>query len=164
VITTTIEAAGHLYDHANARNEEQAAVMRGYEAAGWCLFCHAPADDRSGFTAGFVTADGMWTVRPNRWPHPRARLHLVIAPLKHVTEAADCPEGLLAAVAAAEAEYGIRRHLLAVRSGPTALTGATVVHLHAQLYVGSFSIKARTPDAPAARPVTVAHQVGARHG
>ena len=132
-----------LYNLKNARDPEQLQVMREYADAGWCLLCHAPADDRSGHTAGFVTPDGLWTVRPNRWPQAGIRLHLLIAPLKHVLRAEHCPDGLPAAIGAAVDEYELGKFTLVTRSGTTTATGATLAHIHTHLLVGPVTVKAR---------------------
>lgn len=111
--------------------------MQRLEQAGKCVFCEPDAD------AVIVETIG-WRVIRNLWPYQGTGVHLLLLPVRHITDLNDLTtdewsnfgETLaksrdICGLNAPDASLG-----LAVRSGDPAETGATVRHLHFHLIHG----------------------------
>lgn len=115
-----------MYFLGNARTAEQRAQMTELQANNICTFCPPHIHETQQVLAKFRN----WTVVRNAYPYPDATEHLLLVPVKHVTEfhlVQDVSNlmSIIALLADNFPAYQIR-----IRSGELALTGGTVEHLH----------------------------------
>lgn len=131
-----------LYNHANARNEVQAAYMRELEENGICLFC--PETLRSAPDQKVHFESEHWIVSENRFPYPDTKLHLLLIPQEHVRDMIDLSEeardDFWDVLEKCRKSWSLGFYKMMTRCGDTNFTGATIEHLHLHLMVGdSFS-------------------------
>lgn len=88
-----------------------------------------------------ILAEGEhWLVTENAWPYKGSAYHFLVVSLTHIERAEDMTAG--AAIEMFEhyrwlcREYNLSGATIVFRSGETAITGATVKHLHFQVIVG----------------------------
>lgn len=136
-----------LYYLPNARYEDQAEQMRRLEAAGVCIFCPPHVNDPA--DPAVVHSNERWVIRQNTFPYRGSRLHLLVVPLRHVTDLLDLPHAELTdfwdAVRWARAEYGLTYYGLGARCGDFSRTGGTIAHVHVHLLVGDSDNPDHTP-------------------
>ncbi len=127
----------------NARRPLQIENMKKIAEGGFCPFC--PEHIKKHHKPPIVKTGTYWYVTPNMYPYENTAYHFLIITNQHITTAQD-----LSVEAWAELqelynwttnEYTIPYSTFIMRSG-THKTGATVLHLHAQIIVGS------DPDKP----------------
>jgi ATP adenylyltransferase len=120
-----------FYCMENYRTPEQLAEMQRLEADGVCLFCPD------------------WTVSPNDFPYPGARLHLLLVPRQHVRDVldldAEARAGFWTALGWVRERYDLTYYGLGMRNGDCQYTGATVRHVHAHVLVGDPGVARATP-------------------
>ena len=128
-----------LYCFENVRTPEQRAEMARLDAAGICLFC--PEYLASHPQQRIVLSTEHWNVTPNKFPYQGTSLHLLLVPHQHAGDLLELSDEVRSdfwvALAATAKAYGVRHYGLGVRNGDCRFTGATVVHVHAHVLVGS---------------------------
>ncbi|MEN8253596.1 MAG: hypothetical protein ABFQ62_04445 [Patescibacteria group bacterium] len=120
-------------DFGNAREEEQARVMKESENANVCPFCQEHLDK---YHKDPILKEGKyWIVTPNSWPYKHTKHQFIIIYKEHVTNLAGVdPEAgkeLIEFVQWLEKEYEIPGGGWAMRFGDTDYSAGTVNHLHA---------------------------------
>lgn len=130
----------------NARLPEQERVMAEIEEHGECPFCTTTLAQSTLSTV--VWQGRYWHVRPNRWPYPGTRLHLLVILNEHAERLTDLtPEALVEFVTLLqwlEHTYHVESGSVGVRFGDPRGNGATVNHLHAHFIVANPDVTA--PD------------------
>ncbi len=90
-----------------------------------------------------------WVVMHNDFPYAGTRLHLLIAPRRHVTDLLDLQDEELAefweVARALRQLYQLTYYGLGARCGDCRFTGGTIAHVHAHLIVGSVDDPGHTP-------------------
>lgn len=123
----------------NARDALQIENMKKIEAEGFCPFC--PEHMEKYHTPPILKIGTYWYVTPNMYPYKNAVHHFLFITNKHITDSKDLsPEAwaeLQNHISWAMNEHQITNGTLLMRSGDMSKTGSTVLHLHAQLIVGS---------------------------
>jgi len=132
-----------LMNITNARRPLQIENMKKIAEGGFCPFC--PEHMKKHHEPPILKTGEHWYVTPNMYPYEHTAHHFLIVTNEHLTDTRD-----ISAEAWVElrelhnwitGEYDIEDNTLVLRSG-TSKTGATVLHLHAQIIVGS------DPDKP----------------
>ncbi len=118
-------------------------------AGGFCPFCEEHLLKHHTKPIWYTTKH--WIVTENAWPYKGTRFHLLFIARSHVTRLEE-----LSATAILDLHDIYRREVeerlitgatFMIRSGKTALTGATVNHLHVQVIVGN------TPKTVTSKPI-----------
>ncbi|MFH1171135.1 MAG: dihydrofolate reductase [bacterium] len=126
----------------HARNDSQRQLMERILGTETCPFC--PAGEGYAEMEDVVRKGRFWDIRPNRWPYPNTRLHLLFILHRHVGTVSELRpvewEELLELIRWAEARYGITGGSIGIRFGNPSETGATVRHLHAHLIVPDLTV------------------------
>ncbi len=130
-----------------AKRDDYSGVLETIRAGGFCPFCEEHLFKHHRKPLLFKTK--RWLVTENAWPYEGTKYHFLFIARPHVEEVADGPADLLKDLQVAYAKlrkrYDFKGATLAMRTGDSAYTGATVRHLHAQLIVGTKRTKASTP-------------------
>lgn len=128
----------------NARQPLQIQNMEKIAADGVCPFC--PEHLKKYHEPPILKCGAHWTVTPNMYPYDNTAHHFLFITNEHITDSKDLASEawseLQDLVAWIIKENNIECGTLVMRSGDMSKTGATVLHLHAQLIVGS------DPDKP----------------
>lgn len=124
-----------LLNLANARHEDQRALMERIATEGFCPFC--PENLERAELEPVLKETPHWHVRNNRWPFENARVHLLGIHRTHITCLADItPEAWLELgeiTRWVENNYNLQHGGLNMRFGNVDSNGATVAHLHFQI-------------------------------
>ena len=125
-------------DPRNARNAVYKEILQNINESGACPFCPG------GYTwenQEILKESGDWTISlvDPRYVLPNSKHHFLLFPRRHLTDSLELTAADWAAIqeltAWARKEYEMPAAILTMRSGDTAVTGATVKHLHAQFFV-----------------------------
>ena len=128
-----------LMNHANARKEEQRAVMAQIEADGVCSFCpeHMPKYHKH----PIEKTGAHWYVTKNAWPYDNTAFHFLIVTNEHITDSSELtPEAWLELHELQKwivETNGIQNGTLLLRTGDMNKTGSSVLHLHAHFIVAA---------------------------
>jgi ATP adenylyltransferase len=129
---------GELYYLGNARNQVQYDEMVELEAKGICLFCPEGLVVRD---KKVIRDNGEWNLTYNDHPYPNTLHHLLLLPLRHVTDFTNLftreLASLLQLVEFAKVKFQFEAYGIAIRNGEPSLTGGTIRHLHVHLIVGN---------------------------
>jgi len=91
----------------------------------------------------------LWTVTTNMYPYKGAKFHFLLIHKNHVVDTKDMPDESLVELKYhidwLTNEFKIPGGTLVMRCGDTALTGATVTHIHAHFIVADFDNPTREP-------------------
>jgi ATP adenylyltransferase len=124
--------------------------LESIERGGVCPFCPGYLDARPEEQRPVLHRAGSWRVKLNKWPHPystqfadragvKARGHFVLFGDAHKTAVTQLDQvdwnDISQLLAWVHNEFQIAGCGVTVRSGDTLYTGATIQHLHLQLYV-----------------------------
>ena len=113
--------------------------MKKIAQEGFCPFC--PEHMGKYHTPPIVKVGAHWYVTPNMYPYENTLHHLLIITNEHMADSKDLSPQAWAELQEhlnwAMQEYGIEGGTLLMRSGDMSKTGSSVLHLHAQLIVGS---------------------------
>ena len=108
-----------LYCMENSRTAEQLAEMQRLEAAGECLFC--PDIIEKHLRQVVIKKTDHWIVSPNEFPYKGTSRHLLLVPLKHVSDILDldsaAQQDFWCALAWVREEYNLTYYGLGVRNG-----------------------------------------------
>lgn len=128
----------------NARKPLQIENMKKIAEEGFCPFC--PEHMKKYHEPPILKTKKHWYVTPNMYPYDNTAHHFLFITNEHLTNTKDLsPEALAELQTLVQwvfEEHKIDCGTLVMRSGNMNKTGATVLHLHAQLIVGS------DPDKP----------------
>lgn len=123
-----------MVDPNSARTEEYRRQLEEIEAAGVCPFC---PENFLWHPHPVLYRVGGWLITHNRENYPGSRLHLLIVGNEHKEELTELTAEDLVSVRTlvfwAKTNLGFSGGGLAVRTGPSSLTGASVAHLHFHL-------------------------------
>lgn len=126
-------------DHVDARyarTEEYRKQLAEIQATGVCPFC---PDNFKWHPHRVWRNTRYWRLTPIRENYPNAKLHLLIIVNRHVTHISDLLieewADLRDLITWACSKHKIDGGGLAMRFGPTEMTGSSVAHLHAHLIV-----------------------------
>ena len=123
----------------NARTELQVENMKKIEAEGFCPFC--PENMQKYHEPPILKTGKHWYVTPNMYPYDNTKHHFLFVTNEHLTNTKDLSAGAWAELQEhiiwLNEEYEIDTGTLLMRSGDMEKNGATVLHLHAQLIIGS---------------------------
>lgn len=137
-------ASDPLMNIDNARNPLQIENMKKIEAEGFCPFC--PEHMEKYHTPPILKRSKYWYVTPNMYPYENTSYQFLFVTNEHLSNSEDLSPGAWAElqehVRWTLKEHDIEGGTLIMRSGDMKKTGSTVLHLHAQLIVGSH------PDKP----------------
>jgi ATP adenylyltransferase len=130
-----------LYCMENYRTAEQLAEMRRLAAEGVCLFCPDGLRWQDGQGRPQVLRETRhWIIRPNEFPYPGTRLHLLLVPRAHADDIldleADAQADFWTALGWVRERYELTYYGLGMRNGDCRYTGATIRHVHAHVLVG----------------------------
>lgn len=125
--------------------------------ANFCPFCPGYLDTRPEEEKLVLHRVGGWLIKFNKYPHPnsarypdhtageQARGHFVLVGDKHKTEVTQLDgedwRDISELLAWVHKEFAIKGCGVTMRSGETKYTGATVQHLHLQLYVPELDMR-----------------------
>lgn len=122
----------------NARSPLQRENMQKIAEEGFCPFC--PEHLKKYHEPPIVKQGVHWTVTPNMYPYENTGHQFLFITHEHITDSKDVTAEmwgeLQEMVSWTMREYLIDAGTLLMRSGNMKKTGATVMHLHAQLIVG----------------------------
>ena len=128
----------------NARQPLQIENMEKIAEAGFCPFC--PEHLKKFHEPPILKKGTHWTVTPNMYPYENTAHQILFITNEHISDSAKLSPEAWAELQDlskwAMAEFSIDGATLLMRSGDMTKTGATVLHLHAQLIAGS------DPDKP----------------
>lgn len=123
----------------NARTALQIENMKKIEAEGFCPFC--PENMQKYHTPPILKTGEHWYVTPNMYPYENATHHFLFVTNTHISDSRELPPEAWAELQILQnwvmAEHQITHGTLLMRSGDMSKTGSSVLHLHAQLVVGS---------------------------
>lgn len=114
------------------------AVINEIIAAGNCPFCneHLPKHHKN----PILFENDSWILTKNGWPYAGTEFHLLVLAKRHVTEMTDLSETeqhhFFNCISWFKETYTTTGWTVLWRNGDTALTGASVNHLHAHIIVG----------------------------
>ncbi len=133
-----------LMNIGNARQPLQIENMKKIAEGGFCPFC--PKNMKKFHEPPILKTGTYWYVTPNMYPYDNTVHHFLFVTCEHLTNtdqiSAEAWSELQEHVAWLNQEFSIDSGTLLMRSGDMKKNGATVLHLHAQLIVGS------DPDKP----------------
>lgn len=116
-------------------------------ASGFCPFCKEHLFKHH--TQPLIFESHHWFVTRNAWPYEGTRFHFLFIARAHIEKAEDLSPTMwsdfLKLYQKLITRHQIKGATLLMRSGNTAVTGATVSHLHAQLIVGRPRTKLTEP-------------------
>lgn len=126
-------------DIANARKDDQRAVMQEIIAQDHCPFC---LENLFKYHKQPVLKEtDHWILTKNQWPYDHTQLHFLIILKSHVEQLQNLTPQmgaeLFEIIAWAEREYDIPGGGFAIRFGDTNYSAGTVKHIHAQFIVPS---------------------------
>jgi diadenosine tetraphosphate (Ap4A) HIT family hydrolase len=128
-----------LMNFDNARDPLQVANMQKIEAEGFCPFC--PEHMEKYHTPPILKRGTHWYVTPNMYPYEHAVHHLLFITNRHISNSLELTSEewaeLQVLLHETIGEQGLTHGTLLMRSGDMKKTGSSVLHLHAQLVVGS---------------------------
>lgn len=128
----------------NARQPLQIENMKKIAEGGFCPFC--PEHMKKHHEPPILKTGTHWYVTPNMHPYDNTAHHFLIVTNAHLTDSRDLSPAAWVELQELTnwiiTEHNIECGTLIMRSGDMSKTGATVLHLHAQLIVGS------DPDKP----------------
>lgn len=128
-----------LMNIGNARKPLQRENMEKIQAEGFCPFC--PEHMQKYHTPPILKTGAHWYVTPNMYPYDNTKHHFLFVTNEHLTNTSElAPEAwaeIQEHIAWLYKEYNIDGGTFLMRSGDMEKNGATVLHLHAQLIVGS---------------------------
>lgn len=135
---------GDLLNIKNARQPLQIENMKKIAEGGFCPFC--PEHMQKHHTPPILKTGEHWYVTPNMYPYENTSHHFLFITNLHITDSKELTPAMWGELQElidwVLAENNIDCGTLVMRSGNMLKTGATVLHLHAQLIVGS------DPDKP----------------
>jgi diadenosine tetraphosphate (Ap4A) HIT family hydrolase len=138
-----------VVDPTNARSRGYAETLQEIIRAGVCPFC--PENFRW-HPHAIIFHESGWRLTPNAHPYENTEHHFLIIPDRHYTGIHDISPKDWSVVREFALKAGSRFHFkgggLTVRFGDTALSGATVQHLHWHLIVPKLD-----PETGRARPI-----------
>lgn len=127
-----------VVDPRNARNETYSKILEDIEGSGRCPFCPGGytllnqeiLHELDGWTVSHVDA---------RYRLPNTAYHFLLFPYQHLEDHTELTAGDWQAIGGlvswVRAQFDLPAGVLTTRGGDTALTGATVRHIHAQFFV-----------------------------
>ncbi len=125
-----------LMNLSNARLPAQRAQMEEITKQGICPFCpkHLPRTHREPIEWGGT----WWLVTKNDYPYEGTVVHYLLICRQHVTRVDELPPEAMAEFGEhiAQLSQDIPGGVVLMRWGDTAVTGATIAHLHAHFIVG----------------------------
>jgi ATP adenylyltransferase len=128
-----------LLNFDNARHPVQVANMQKIEAEGFCPFC--PEHMEKYHTPPILKRGNYWYVTPNMYPYENTLHHLLFITNRHISNSLELTQEewgeLQEQITWAMTEYDLSHGTLLMRSGDMTKTGSSVLHLHAQLVVGT---------------------------
>ena len=135
----------------NAREEEQRQIMEELAQTGECFLCEKTIDRITAKYPGIATLPihrgDHWFVKHNDFPYG-TRVHLIIAPFRHVMRIEDLEPAEFAElqkmVIWVNDQFGLPGGSLFVRYGDMSYTGATLSHLHFHILSGVAERKGET--------------------
>jgi ATP adenylyltransferase len=120
------------------KRSDYESILRKIIDEGHCPFCREHLFKHH--TKPILAEGEHWLVTENFKPYAGTKQHFLLISQRHVERIEDLtPEAwseFQLHYATLSKKYGLRASTLLWRSGETAFTGATVVHLHAQIIVG----------------------------
>lgn len=123
---------------------DYAKVIKTIQTKGKCPFC---PDNFIYHKNPVLKKTGNWFITLNSWPYKNSKYHFLIIGLKHKEKFSSLKLADLGSVmnliSWAEKKYKIKGGGLILRFGDTALTGATVCHLHFHLIVPRINKKTK---------------------
>jgi len=123
----------------NARNPVQIANMQKIAEEGFCPFC--PEHMEKYHTPKIIKRAKHWYVTPSMYPYENAVQHFLIITNEHISDSIDLTSEAWIELQVLQKwiieEYNIDAGTLLMRSGDMSKTGSSVLHLHAQLIVGT---------------------------
>jgi diadenosine tetraphosphate (Ap4A) HIT family hydrolase len=124
---------------------DYAAVLEEIDGEGQCPFCRDRLLRHHPNPILWETAN--WVVTTNAWPYKGSRLHFLLIATNHVERieelSAEAWQEFFEHYGRLVKEYALDGASILWRTGSTAITGASVAHLHAQIVIGH----PRTEDA-----------------
>ena len=123
----------------NVRDQLQLTNMKKIEAEGFCPFC--PEHMEKYHTPPILKRGNFWYVTPNMYPYPNSVHHFLFITNEHIENSTKLSSEAWGELQELQnwviQEHGIEHGTFLMRSGDMSKTGSTVMHLHAQLIVGS---------------------------
>lgn len=127
-----------LMNLGNARTPLQIENMKKIEAEGFCPFC--PEHLKKYHEPPILKEGAHWIVTPNMYPYENVSQQILFITKEHLTDSKDLSSDAWAELQEliqwTIKELDIDAATLLMRSGNMHKTGATVLHLHAQLVAG----------------------------
>lgn len=126
---------------ANAREEEQKAVMENIADAQHCPFCRENLCKYH--QQPILKETKFWIVTHNQWPYKHTKHHFLLIYKVHAVNLSDLSpaagQELFELIAEIEQSYAIKGGGLAMRFGDTDYSAGTISHLHIQLIEPDFT-------------------------
>lgn len=140
-MTVNIDNAGIV-----PRDDYQAA-LKSILAEGHCPFCEDYLHHHH--KEPILWKSDHWIVTKNAWPYAGTQLHFLLITREHVERVEDlsleAQQSFFAEYARLVEEFSLSGATILWRSGNTTQTGASVVHLHAQIIVSHPRTENSTP-------------------
>ena len=105
---------------------------------GFCPFCEEHLSKHH--KRPFLYKSTYWIVTENSWPYEGSKFHFLFIARPHVEKMENLPSPMWAELLKLYQQLVVEKRLrgatLMIRSGDTKISGASVNHLHAHLFVG----------------------------
>ncbi len=135
-VTKNMKKSKKVVDPRFAKGGRYKKVIQEIRRAGVCPFC---PENFKWHTKPILKREGKWHITENFNPYKNARYHFLVVNTVHKEQFQELKPSDWNAISHLVAwtikKFHIKGGAFALRFGDTALTGATVVHLHAHLIV-----------------------------